>query len=217
MTESQWVKIANWIFPPVTFTLIHVSIKPRENVVTAPRTLELGQRSRSISDHGTKLESFCQWSCLQYECMHTLKSEELYICIMAQVWPWTWTSKFGELWSLARQQLWPWRRSKVKVEVTTWRHLKGLVTRIMHAKYQWSTFNTSEDMSQVKVFVTDRQRDGQRDGQTDGRMRLNVPTLLRKRGTKTIIDPRVKGNIHFVCITVLPFCLAKRPYLLCRD
>ena len=58
---------------------------------------------------------------------------------------------------------------------------KGLVTRIMHAKYQWSTFNTSEDMSQVKVFVTDRQRDGQTE--TDGRMRFNVPTLSRKRGT----------------------------------
>ena len=86
----------------------------------------------------------------------------------------------------ARQQLWPWRRSKVKVKVTTkvkvkvttWRPLKGLVTRIMHAKYQCSTFNTSEDMSQVKVFVTDRRRDGQ----TDGQMRFNVPTLSRKRG-----------------------------------
>ena len=77
----------------------------------------------------------------------------------------TQTSKFGELWSPARQQLWPWRRSKVKV--TAWRHLKGLVTRIMHAKYQWSIFNTSEDMSQVKVFVTDRRTDGGTEGRTD--------------------------------------------------
>ena len=29
----------------------------------------------------------------------------------------------------------------------------------MHAKYQCSIFNTSEDMSQVKVFVTDRGTD----------------------------------------------------------
>ena len=49
--------------------------------------------------------------------------------------------------------------------------LKGLVTRTMHAKYQCSIFNTSEDMSQVKVFVTDRQTDGQR----DRRMSFNVP------------------------------------------
>ena len=37
-----------------------------------------------------------------------------------------------------------------------WCQLKGLVTRIMHAKYQCSITNTLEDMSQVKVFVTDR-------------------------------------------------------------
>ena len=34
---------------------------------------------------------------------------------------------------------------------------------IMHAKYQCSIINTSEDMSQVKVFVTDRQRDRRTD------------------------------------------------------
>ena len=37
-------------------------------------------------------------------------------------------------------------------------------------------------MAEVKVFVTDGQT-GRTDGQTDGRMRFNVPTLLRKRGT----------------------------------
>ena len=56
----------------------------------------------------------------------------------------------------------------------------------MHAKYQCSTFNTSEDMSQVKVFVTDRQTDGQRDGQTHRRMRFNVPTLFESGGQKCI-------------------------------
>ena len=35
-------------------------------------------------------------------------------------------------------------------------------------------------MAKVKVFVTD----GQTDRQRDGRMRFNVPTLSRKRGTK---------------------------------
>ena len=37
------------------------------------------------------------------------------------------------------------------------------VTKIIHAKYQSSIINTSEDMSPVNVFVTD----GQRDRQTD--------------------------------------------------
>ena len=64
-------------------------------------------------------------------------------------------------WSLARQQLWPWSRSKVKV--TAWCQLKGIVTRIRHAKYQCSIINTSEDMSKVKVFVTDGQTDRQKD------------------------------------------------------
>ena len=45
--------------------------------------------------------------------------------------------------------------------------LKGLVTRTMHAKYQYSIFNTSEDMSQVKVFVTDRRTDGRTEGRTN--------------------------------------------------
>ena len=38
----------------------------------------------------------------------------------------------------------------------------------MHAKYQCSIINTSEDMmSQVKLFVTDRRTDGRTDWQTD--------------------------------------------------
>ena len=41
--------------------------------------------------------------------------------------------------------------------VKAWCQLKGLVTRIMHAKYLCSITNTSEDMRKVKVFVTDGQ------------------------------------------------------------
>ena len=89
------------------------------------------------------------------------------------------TSKFRELWSPARQQIWPWRRSKVTVKVTTWYHRKGLVTRNTHAEYQSSICNSAKVMAKVKVFVTD----GQTDRQTEGRMRFNVPTLSRKRGT----------------------------------
>ena len=91
------------------------------------------------------------------------------------------TSKFRELWSPAGQQFWPWGRLKVKV--TAWRHLKGLVTWIMHAKYQCSIFNTSEDVSQVKVFVTDRQRDGRTDRQTD-KWVLMSPTFAKGGGQK---------------------------------
>ena len=42
--------------------------------------------------------------------------------------------------------------------VIAWYELKGLVTRTMLAKYQCSIINTSEseDMSQVKVFMTER-------------------------------------------------------------
>ena len=44
----------------------------------------------------------------------------------------------------------------------------------MHAKYQCSIINTSEDMSQVKVFVTNRR--------TDRRMSFNVPRFRERRG-----------------------------------
>ena len=46
---------------------------------------------------------------------------------------------------------------------------------IMHTKYQCSIINTSEDMSQIKVFVTDRQRDRRRS--------FNVPRFRERRGT----------------------------------
>ena len=55
---------------------------------------------------------------------------------------------------------------------------------IMHAKYQCSIINTSEDMSQVKVFVMDRQTDGRTEGRTDRRMSFNVPRFRERRGTK---------------------------------
>ena len=54
--------------------------------------------------------------------------------------------------------------------------IEGLVTRIMHAKYQCSIINTSEDMRKVNVFVTD--------GQTDGQMSFNVPRFCERRGDK---------------------------------
>ena len=70
-----------------------------------------------------------------------------------------------------------------------------LVTRMMHAKYQCSIINTPEDMSQVKVFVTDGRTDGQRDGQ----MRFNVPTLSQKPGTTRCPQIPIPGhnNIKF--------------------
>ena len=107
-------------------------------------------------------------------------------CMIRNTCSLTTTSKLGELWSPARQQLWPWRRSKVKV--TAWGHLKGLVTRIMHAKYQCSIFNNSEDMSQVKVFVTDRRRDRRTN-------EIYVPTLSRKRGTIRIISRNLANRL----------------------
>ena len=50
----------------------------------------------------------------------------------------------------------------------------------MHAKYQCSIINTLEDMSKVKVFVTDGQTT---DGRTDRQMRFNVPRFRERRGT----------------------------------
>ena len=68
-------------------------------------------------------------------------------------------SKFEEFLSPARQQIWPCSRLKVNVKVTVWYQYNGLVTIIMHAKYQCFITKTSEDMSQVKVFC-DRRMDG---------------------------------------------------------
>ena len=69
----------------------------------------------------------------------------------------------------------------------------------MHTKYQCSTIYTSEDMSQVKVFVTDGQRDRQRDGQTD-ECDLMSPAFAKARGTKTL-----SGEVGHV-ITYNPLC-----------
>ena len=103
-------------------------------------------------------------------------------CVVARqqnIWFFTenYPKKSRELWSPARQQIWPWSRSKVMVKVTTWYHRRGLVTKNTHAKYQSSICNSAQVMAKVKVFVTDRR--------TDRRMRFNVPTLSRKRGTIT--------------------------------
>ena len=51
----------------------------------------------------------------------------------------------------------------------------------MHAKYQCSIINTSEDMSQVKVFVTDGLTDRRTDRRTDGQMSFNVPRFRERR------------------------------------
>ena len=40
-----------------------------------------------------------------------------------------------------------------------WCQVKGLAAGTMHVKYQCSIINTSEDMIQVKVFVTDGRTD----------------------------------------------------------
>ena len=44
---------------------------------------------------------------------------------------------------------------------------QGLTQGTMHAKYQCSIINNSEDISQVKVFVTDRRTDWRTDRGTD--------------------------------------------------
>ena len=61
---------------------------------------------------------------------------------------------------------------------------KGFVTRIMHAKYQCFIINTSEDMGQVKVFVTD----GRTEGWTDRRKSFNVPRFRERRGGGNNLD-----------------------------
>ena len=65
------------------------------------------------------------------------------------------------------------KRSMVKV--TAWCQWKGLVTRITHAKWSMLYHNTSEDMSHVKVSVTE--------GQTD-KWVLMSPTFAQVQGTK---------------------------------
>ena len=62
-------------------------------------------------------------------------------------------------------------RSNVKVKATARYQWKMCVTMIKHAEYHCFIINTSEDMSQVKVFVTDRHTNRQ----TAGQMSLNVP------------------------------------------
>ena len=72
-------------------------------------------------------------------------------------------------------------RSKVTVKVTRskfWYEWQGLIIRMVHAKYESSTFNGSKVMGKVKVFVTDRRTDGR----TDRRMRFNVPRFRESEG-----------------------------------
>ena len=53
------------------------------------------------------------------------------------------------------------------------------IERACHKDHQCSIINTSEDMSQVKVFVMGRQMDGR----TDKRMSFNIPCFHERRGT----------------------------------
>ena len=116
------------------------------------------------------------------------------------------TSKFGELWSLAQQQIWPWKGSKVKV--TACCQLKRLVTRIMHAKNQYYIINTSEDMSQVKVFVIDRRTDWRTDGRTDGWMSFNVTRFRLSPGDNKRYR-RISETLNFIQFS---FYLDLRPW-----
>ena len=72
----------------------------------------------------------------------------------------------------------------------------------MHAKYECSIINTSEDMSQVKVFVTE----GLTDRRTDGRMSFNVPRFRE--------SPRKRGTIMHIVTVITLFHLTIIIYLL---
>ena len=57
-------------------------------------------------------------------------------------------------------------RSKVTFKVTRskfWYEWQGLIIRNVHVKYESPTFNGSNVMVKVKVFVTDRRTDGRTD------------------------------------------------------
>ena len=86
-------------------------------------------------------------------------------------WRWIWTtSKLGELWSPARQQLWPWRRSRSRHGVT------------------WNGLSQGPCMPNINALSLILQKIWVRLKilwQTDERMRFNVPTHSRKRGTIT--------------------------------
>ena len=45
-----------------------------------------------------------------------------------------------------------WSGLNIKAKITAWCHLKGIVTRIMHAKCECFIINISEDMRQVKFL-----------------------------------------------------------------
>ena len=66
-----------------------------------------------------------------------------------------------------------------------WCYLKGLVTKVMHAKYKCSIINTPEDMSQFKVFVTERRTDRGTNRRTT--CVLMSPAFAKARETKTMV------------------------------
>ena len=48
------------------------------------------------------------------------------------------------------------RGQKVEVKII-WYQYKGAATRILYVKYECSSINTSEDIAQADIFVTERQ------------------------------------------------------------
>ena len=83
--------------------------------------------------------------------------------------------------------------------------IKTLVPMISHAKYQISIINISEDMSQVKGFVTDRRTDGQTERWTN---EFRCSPLSRKAGGNNILAnpskmyPDCKTSQRDVSITI---------------
>ena len=78
---------------------------------------------------------------------------------------------------------------KVKAKVTTWCQLERPknVPRIIHAKHQCHIFNTSEDMSQVNIFVTDRGTDRQINRRTDEWVIMPPPNFAKVRGQNSVV------------------------------
>ena len=58
---------------------------------------------------------------------------------------------------------------------------------IIRAKHQCYIFNTSEDMSEVKVFVTDRGTDRQTNTRTDEWVLMPPPKFRKSAGQNSVV------------------------------